>query len=410
MAYFNYLRRLKYKNFSNARFLISASIITSLSGFLTNLIWSRWLPVDVYGSYQVLISAVGVIGTFCQLGAGQAALMSAAQNFDGNFIKIVKKKLSSNFVGSLMFIGLALYFFYSDGSLSFYFYGFLVAAALFPLYNLNDIWLAWLNGKGLFYDLSLNRVVNYTFSLIAVVVIAIFKISEFWQIVFIFFAIVIIQNVWMLEKVSLLRVNRNEDKSILLLGSHTTIAMMLSGLGAMDVLILNHFYSANEVAIYAMSFVLPEILRNGLSIVTQLYAPKLNNGTSPIDFWRDNRINFFVICLLFFGFGILGYLFLPLVVPLLFSNKYIEAVSYSQYLWVATAFLGPFGLLGKSVIATKKLLYTYISHLGFPILVFILYACFISNGIYGLIEARVITMLVIHAFYALSFFRLVKCN
>ena len=385
-----------------------STLLTSVLGFFTNVIWARSVPLDVYGKYQFLLASFAIAGSFCHLGASQASLMSAAQNSDGNFKHILNKKLLFNIFGTIFFFIYAFHYKYYLNTSDIYFYGLIIAGLIFPFFNLNDVWTAWLNGKTLFLSFGINRVLNYLISFFSVIIISYFELYLFWEIVIIYSLLICVHNIYVVKHIQSTIQNDKTDKSILRLGFHTSIALFVSSLSALDIIILNYFYGPTQVALYSIAFVLPELLRTALGIITQTYAPLIHNGSSPKKFWIKEKFNFLIIVLLFSFISIIGFFIIPLIFPIFFSEKYIDSIKYSQYLWIATSFLGPFGLLGKSIIATKKIIYTYLSHLGFPLIAIILYIFFINEGAEGLIKARIITMVVIHIFYTILFMKLVK--
>jgi O-antigen/teichoic acid export membrane protein len=348
------------------------------------------------------------VGTLCLLGAGHAALMSAAQRADGNLERIVRAKSLANAGGSLLLLLTAVYYLFAANSTLPITFALIVLAILFPAYNLSDIWTSWLNGRSEFGELAKGRVLIYFLPLSSVAMVAIFGITALWQVVAVYFTLVGAYNLVMLRRILVSRSNVTVDEGVLRHGRHMTAAMVFGGLTSLDVLILNHYFPAAEVAVYAVAFVLPELVRSLLVVVNQLIAPKLNNGQSLTEFWLKFKNFFLVLTASTFTLGVVGFFALPIVIPMLFSNEYVAAGSYSKWLWLATACLGSFGLLANALLATKKLVFTYSMHVGYPVLVCSLYFAFANDGPDGMIKARIIAMTTISLFYAISFYFMVR--
>lgn len=398
----------KHRQVGHAAVLGGATFIMALCGIATNVIWTRWLPQEVFGGFKVVFALVNMVGTVCLLGTGQATLMSAAQNADGNLIRLIRGKLFANVGGSLLLLVAAGYYVYganSNGSIAF---GLVSAALIFPVYNITDLWTSWLNGKSRFRELATGRALIYILPLSSLVSVVFFDISELWKVALIYFTLTSLQNIIMLKRILALRANSTCDEGILAVGRHATFAMMLGGIVSLDVLILNHFFSAADVAIYSVALVLPDLIKSLLSIIGQLFAPKVNAGQPLSVFWANYKEIFLILTVGLVAVGVIGFFLLPLVVPLLFSEKYIASAQYSKWLWIVMSCIGPFGILGNALISTRKIVFTYGTFLGYPILLVILWSIFATEGVAGIVIARILAMVGLHLFYAAGFFMIIK--
>lgn len=388
----------------HASVLAGATFIMAICGIATNIIWARLVPQEIFGGFKVIFALVNMIGTMCLMGTGQATLMSAAQNADGNLARIIRAKLVANVGGSLLLLAAASYYAYGVNASESIAYGLVVAALLFPAYNIVDLWTSWLNGKARFRELATGRALIYILPLLSVIAVAIFSISELWQVALVYFILTSIQNVVMLRRILLLRSNSTDNEGILAFGRHTTVAMMLGGIVSVDILILNHLFSARDVAIYSVALVLPDLIKAFLNIVNQLFAPKINNGQPLAIFWATTRSSFLILTVGLVTIGVFGFLFLPMVLPFIFSEKYIESAQYSKWLWLIMACVGSLGLLGNALIATRKLVYTYTIFLGYPAILVVFFFIFATDGIIGMVMARILAIVSLHLFYAAAFF------
>ena len=399
---------LKSPLMGRASALGGATLIMAVCGISTNLIWANLVPQEIFGGFKVIFAIVNMIGTLCLLGTGQASLMSAAQNADGNLARLVFTKLIANAGGSLLLLTAAFYYTHSVGSSESIAIGLVVAALLFPVYNISDIWTSWLNGKARFRELATGRALIYILPLFSMITVVIFSISELWQVVLIYFTLTGVQNVIMLKRVLNLRAKLTNDEGILRLGRHATFAMMAGGIVSLDVIILNHFFSVIDVAIYSIALVLPELLKALLTIINQLFAPKVNDGRPLAIFWQTHSNNFLIITIGLIVIGVVGFFLIPIIVPLLFSEKYIASSQYSKWLWLVMACVGSLSLLGNLLIATRKLIFTYGAFLGYPILLTILLFSYVADGVAGIVTARVLAMVGLHLFYGVGFYLSIK--
>jgi len=362
------------------------------------------MPAETFGQFKVVLGVIGFAGTFCLLGIGQVALMSASGKADGNLVRLIRAKLLANIGGAFLILAVAAYYFWSRADSDALVRGLLSAAIIFPLYNSSDLWMSWINGKGRFGSLAAARIATSALALCAVLMMALLKISEVWFAVLLFLALLSIQNVFMLGKALRLRDNAEHNEDLMRFGRHATLALMFNSLLALDVVLLEHFHKAEEVALYAVALVFPEQVKTLFSIIGQLIAPKMYATDSPAELWTSFRSKFLWLILGFTALGLIGFVLIPLLVPLLFSAKYAAAADYGKWLWLAISCTGSFTYLGSALIATRRPMYVYAPYVGYPLCLVALYLVFVDYGASGMIYARSVCAVVLAAFYGIAFF------
>lgn len=392
------------KALKDATLLGSAHIFSLLLGLATTIVWTRWMPAETFGQFKVVLGVIGFAGTFCLLGIGQVTLMSASSKADGNLSLLIRAKLLANIGGALLILGAAAYYFWSRADSNALVKGLLSAAIIFPIYNSSDLWISWFNGKGRFGNLAAGRLITSTLALCAVLLMVLLQIDEVWLAIFLFLALLSAQNVFMLNKALCLRDNAEQNDELMRFGRHTTLALMFNSLLALDVVLLEHFHRAEEVALYAVALVFPEQIKTLFSIIGQLIAPKMYATDSPAELWPSFRRRFLWLTLCFAALGVIGFVLIPWIVPLLFSAKYAAAADYGKWLWLAVSCTGSFTYLGSGLIATQRPMYVYVPFIGYPLSLMLLYLVFVDYGASGLIYARSVCSVLLAAFYATAFF------
>ena len=58
-------------------------LITAISGFVLAVALANWLPDKIFGTYQFILAAAGLIGAFSLTGLNKAVVRAVAQGFDG---------------------------------------------------------------------------------------------------------------------------------------------------------------------------------------------------------------------------------------------------------------------------------------------------------------------------------------
>jgi Na+-driven multidrug efflux pump len=212
----------------------------------------------------------------------------------------------------------------------------------------------------------------------------------------------------MISQIYSTRENNRSDPSIISLGKHSSVAMLFGSLAGLDVVILNHKFSANEVAVYAVAQVLPDLMKSLFSVCTQFLNPRINAGQSLPDFWRGFRSKFIILTLVFSLIGIVGFFVLPKAITLLFSDIYIRSAEASQWLWLSMAVIGSSSYLGYALISTKRKFCTYATYVGYPVILTLLYFLFSNYGVEGIVGARILAGCILCGFYCLGFWLMLK--
>lgn len=406
----NLLSLLQQKGVANLGVLALAQAATMVFGLLTNVIWARCMPQETYGGFKVVFNFVNIVGAFCLLGAGQAALMSASQKMDGNLHQIIRSKLLANVGGAAMILLASAYYAFWDQSSPGLALALVVAATFFPIYNISDIWASWLNGRSSFNKLSLGRILTSVMPMVGLAVAVAAGIMELWSIVLVYFVVLGLQNAIMILQIYSTRENEKCDRSIISLGKHTSVAMVFGSLSGLDVVLLNQKFSANEVAVYAVAQVFPEMMKSLFSVCTQLLNPHIYAGQSLSEFWGGFRPKFIILTCVFSVIGIIGFFIIPWATTLLFSDVYIRSAEASKWLWLSIAGFGSSTYLGLALISTKQKFFTYAVFIGYPVILTSLYFLFSNYGIEGMVGARILAVSILCGFYCLGFWLMLKAS
>ena len=89
--------------------------------------------------------------------------------------------------------------------------------------------------------------------------------------------------------------------------------------------------------------------------------------------------------------GILGLVLFPVLIPMVFSAKYVAAVPYGRWLWFSLALAAPMTLFTNILRAQQKRNFVYGLFISQPLFQFVLYLFLLRYGIAGLVTARIIT-------------------
>lgn len=378
-------------------------IVSLGSGIAATVVWTRMMPQETFGQFKVVMAVLGAISAFCLLGASQAAVMSASKGADGNLMPLLRGKLLANVGGAIAILGGAAYYAWVRDGSGPVVIGLLAAALFFPLYNTSDIWIAWLNGKSEFRALASGRIVTSLLTLASILSLGLIGDVYLWVVVLAYVAVLSTQNALMLRQVLKHRSTSVEDERVMRLGRHATVAMLFSAMLALDVVILDHYYSPGDVAIYAVALLFPDQIKAIFSIFNQTISPRMYRCDSLKELWADFRGEFLILTLGFAFVAVVGFFLLPVVTPWLFSEKYAAAAEYGKWLWLTIGLLGSTSFLGIALTARHSLITIYASGVAYPLCLGALYFYWVEEGIKGMVTARVAATCGMAALYVGAF-------
>lgn len=398
------LGRLNLRSlFAGAGWLAFAQVFTMACGLAATAVWARFMPVNVFGEFRVLIAFTSLVAAFCLVGTGQAAMMSAAKNIDGNFKPLLRSRILANAAAGLGLLAAAVYYALAPSGSWPIAAGLVAAAILFPIYNITDVWVSWVNGKSWFRELAIERSLVGAAGVVAIVIAALCGVTQLWMIAIFSLGLAALVNLGVVRRIFARQSNDAADQTIVTYGHHSSVAMGLSGLLAVDVIILNHVYAPQAVAIYVIALQFPNQLKAAFSVFGQSLAPAIYGTDSTRAAWQAMRHRFWLLTLGATAVGIVGYFLLPFLVTLLFSDRYSEAAEYGRWLWLTTAVFGSTSYLGQALLVTKHPAYLYIPNIGYPLVLLTLYVVLVPYGISGLIVARIVAVIAMAAYFVIGF-------
>lgn len=389
--------------------LSATHIITIGGGLISAVIWTRMMPKEIYGEYRVVLSILSFFGTFCYIGIGQAILKSAAREFDGNLAILTSMKSRANMVGALGILCVAVYYAFGRNESNGVWSALIVAAVFFSAYNRADIWTAWLNGKSRFKELALGRMASTLVPLFSLLAAVLVGFSELWVIVAFTFAAISLLNFGMLRLVRRHCVTGTTDQATIAYAHHATVAMSFGAVLVLDTAVLEHFFGAAEVAIYAVALLLPDQLKALVGLINQAVAPTVYGATSLRKLLQELKPLFVKLAIASLGIGVVGFLMFPFLIGFLFSDAYSQSGEVGKWLWLVSAITSPINtFIGSIILSRQHKARTYIGGVGYPMLLIVFSIVFIDMGAEGFVLAKIIVYLITAIFHSVTILWLLR--
>ncbi len=367
---------------------IFGEVVVAGISFLTMVAFSHWVPKEIFGVYQYIISTVAILAIFTLPGMGNALIRAVAKGKEGMLWLCAKTKFKWSLIGVGGCLAISGWYFLHQnfilGS------SFLIASFLFPIPRIsNSLFNFWQGRKRFDLQAKYSIIINI---LEAAVFIPILFLTN--NLIIIILAYFISRSVFraLFFKLTLKRVkNQETDEETLSFGKHLTL-MQAIGLFAqqIDKVIIWQFLGPIAVATYSFAQI-PLQRIQGLIPISPLALPKLSEkNIKEIKkgiFKKFSRL--FLVSIPLTAFLIL---IAPLIYKILFP-QYLESIPYFQVLALTLVFL-PFSLLGTSLVAEMRKKELYITSVVTPILKIILFLILIPfYGIWGIIFATLIAQI-----------------
>jgi O-antigen/teichoic acid export membrane protein len=342
-----------------------------------------------------------LVGAYCLQGLEKSMAISAARKFDDNIFPILRLRIGANLVGAIVVAGVGVYYIYSGQTVLGW--GVIIASLFFP-FRLETIWTSWLNGR--------NKLTLSAFSKSAIVAIGLLTtLIVIWlppitlnKTIFWFFSLPAIYTAGLIVYIIRSKDNDIYDRQTIKYGLQVTGASLLAGLVAADKLLLNEYLTITDVAVYSIALIFPQQIKKLFDIFDQFVTPSIYKAKSIAQAWNYLRYKFILISLIFFGIGFGGYFILPVLIPLFFSEQYVDAVPYTRWLWLTFSLSMPPLYLSNILKAQQKVRFVYVSSIGSPLTRFVFYIILLPLGIWGIVLATIVNYVSNGLFMIGSFF------
>lgn len=274
---------------TDIRYLLRSSLwlnanygVSSLTSFILSIGLANFLSKDTFGIYQFIISFGSFITAFTLTGMNTAITKAVASGDEGFVLRSIKSQLTWNTLVSFIPLCAAIYYLYKGNIL---YTGMLVILAIaIPYITTYNSYSAFLIGKGNFRQ---HFLYTTTLSLIYVVpmLIIIYAIPHPLALVCTYYVTNALGNYLLFKRViaqySLKTYDGAEkNTSLMRYGKKLSISNILpSLLTTTDTILVYHFIGPAYLAIYTITFNIPERIIGVLRTITSAAVPKFSKHT-----------------------------------------------------------------------------------------------------------------------------------
>ncbi len=387
--------------FKSGAWINLGSICVSLFSFVLYIAFARFLPKEVYGTYQYLLSVSVIVSAFTLTGMNTAVTRAVARGFDGMVRKSIWVQLRW---GIIPFLGAwaasAYYFLHGNQQLG---WGLLLIGIFVPINGALNTYGALPGGRRDFQgSFLLNLLCNTLyypaliiaafFSKVACVLLAANVLSQF---VGLFIAYRLARRMY--------RPNDHVDHETIPYGKHLSLMNIFGTItGQVDNILAFHYLGPAALALYSYATALPERLANLTKFIPSAAFPKfatqsraeVRRTIAPKLLWAAGASA--IMTLVYVAFA---HIFFAIFFP-----AYIAAVPYSM---VYSLIIIPWatGIFVSALSATRSVRALYVFNGVVPVVQLALqFAGILLLGLWGLILAKLVVAFVQLFFGAYLFF------
>lgn len=368
--------------------------ITGLS-FILYVAFAHFLPKDVYGTYQYLLSIAAIVGTFTLTGVNTAIVQSVARGHEGTLRASIRPQLLWSLIPSAgALIGSAYYAFNGNLLLA---GGFLLIALFTPLTSTFNSYSSYLLGKKDFrrvflYNLTLN--LPYYGGLILA--------AMFYKSALVLLAVNLAVNgigLVLLYRATLRSQKPNDDvdADALRYGAHLSIMGVFGAVvNQLDNVLVFHFLGPVELAVYTFATAIPDRAANFFKFFSSTALPKFAEKEDA-----DVRASLGPKLLKLTLLAVPGFLIYVVLAPLffhIFFPQYAESIPFSAFYALSMLSVAG-GVALSALIGLKRTRDLYIYNLMTPIMQFVLQVGgILMYGLWGLVIGKTISVMLTSLF------------
>lgn len=389
--------------FRGGSWLTIGQIGNSLVSFVLSIIFANFLAKEVYGTYQYVLSVVGILSVFTLSGINTAVVRSVAKGFDQTVKSAFWIKLRWGILGSLAGFALALYYaIQGNTTLAIVFF---ISAVILPLHDASALYSDFLLGKKQFQRHTIRLFVTRIAFLAAIVLLLQLSMNVLFIIATHLLLYTALQLFFFRSITARLGANAASDPSAESYGKHLSL-MNIVGIIAtnLDRLVVFYFLGSAQLAIYTFAFAPVLQIKSLLKSVESLIAPKF--PARDLALIRRSLFGKIVRMGIFIFLVSLVYILIAPFFFRVFYPQYTEAIFYSQLLIFSLLFYVV--IFPQSALeAHAKIKELYILKTVIPVLrIGLLLILGLLFGIYGVIAAILIAPALRFAFATFLLYRL----
>jgi O-antigen/teichoic acid export membrane protein len=406
----NLLDQLTHKFELDVRYFVKGGIWLSMSvllnyglGLFRTVAFARLIDQNTYGQFGFVNSIFNSIGLLSLPGINAALIETVARGNYGSLFDAAFARARWGLLGSLGLIGVG-YYYLQSGHLDL-FAAFSISAIFLPILSALQVASAYYNGRKQFNTVSVMAMSLSVLTTFLLVVVLWLHQGVIWLVIANDTSILLIYLLYFWRAARLAR-SAPRDPQVISYGRALTWAGAISSFTfELDNAILGFSSGFVNVAIYNISSVLPDALKDFIKTLTPLVMPKIAEKPEKKIYTHETRKKLLYLLLVNVVIVLITIAILPFVITLLYGNKYNASIPFAQLLMFSLVFGLPGAFFAAALQARKQTKAIYRFNLIYGILQISTLLVFVPLlGVLGIVLSRIVTRLIstLYQWYAVA--------
>lgn len=311
---------------------------------------ARTLSKEEFGSYQLVVSIIGVCGIFTLPGMQSVIIQSVARGFPGTYRSANFWSWRISGIGGLILVICAAIE-WSRGQPEIA-VALTAAGLLFPHSNGIANWQAYQNGKEEFKATAIYQGSSLVAGNGLIIAACAIGLHDLWIPIVVFYGVIALQNLRLTHTLlKAVPLDAQAEPGAMKYGFRTSLYNIVNVIANyLDRLLLFWLVSPEALAVFAVSDRAPELVKRNVQSILKVLVPELSRKSHYTQS-LNRKLN--LVGLTIGGCVLLGMFFvIPWLIPLLFTEKFADSVIYCQLLLISTC-VGLFATMKFAYIQAK---------------------------------------------------------
>jgi O-antigen/teichoic acid export membrane protein len=383
--------------------LFLPTLMSYVLGLVRSIAFARLLEQNTYGELGFVNSVAGTVGILTLPGINTALVETVARGNLGALADALHTRTKWGILGSLVMTGVSLYYVH----LGHYelVAALLIAGAFLPLVSAFQVVQAYYNGLKRFHMVSLISGGIVLLNTVSVLLILWLQKGLVWLVI----ATNGSQLIFLLTLYQLAARHAKEgprDSEMVAYGRSLTWIEAISSVAFyLDGVVLGFTTGFTDVAVYTIAAILPENIKNLMKMLVPLAIPKIAEQPEKRVYTQRTRRHLLALLVINLIVVLLTVVTIPIVISLLYGQRYATSIFYAQLLMLSLAAGWPGSFFTAALQARKRAREIYQFNLIYGILQVGTLLLFVPLwGILGIVLSRIVTRLgsTLYQWYAVT--------
>ncbi len=308
--------------FKNGSWVFLRQVVETASGLALSVVFARLSTQEVYGQYQLILSIFATISILSIPGFNTSIIKSSARGYDGEYKEAVKKSFLWSLIGVPVLLAVGAFYYFQNPTLG---VALMIVSIFFPFFYAPNTWDTFLRGKGEFKTLAIYGSVQALINAIVTILVLILDRNNLLAIIVTYLISYTFFNILYYRKSLKFVKNDKQGGEAISFGYFLTKLSIIGTIANnIDRLLIGIFLSPAALAVYSVGMLFTKQIQ-GIS-KNLLWIISVKDLEKKI-LTRQSYIKVFLVSSLI---AIVCFLSFQYIIPLLFSQKYVEAVFLSK--------------------------------------------------------------------------------